>query len=214
MNKLIVYNKITNYINERFDEMTIDEFTDLQAGDGTLSILDGIINDYESRGYTFNCHEIEMFADYIVDKTSKYCAAHEFDDLTIDDKNNLFQEFDSIADGFAEMCIDQGCDYDDQDEWLNWLQGFEDNLTYHELRYINTLWTDANKERYRRVDDKPKFTGDYKLYKINHETSELTDETDYYDCSINFAILSFMRENNCTMKDIYLREIRDDFAEE
>lgn len=152
MNKLNVYNKITNYINERFDEMTIDEFADLQAGDGTLSILDNVIKEYEEQGYIFNCHEIEMFADYICEKTDKYYALHEFDDLTVDDKNKLFQEFDSIADGFAEMCADQGHDYDDQDEWINWLQGFEDNLTYHELRYINTLWTDENKERYRRVD--------------------------------------------------------------
>ena len=76
MNKLNVYNKITNYIDERFNNMTTDEFADLQAGDGTLSILDNIIKEYEEQGYTFNCHEIEMFSDYISEKTDKYYANH------------------------------------------------------------------------------------------------------------------------------------------
>lgn len=154
MTKLQAIMNITAHINNEFNEMTNDRFQDLQAGDGTYSILDDILTVYDHfNNIKFTDSEIKLFLDYIDEKTDDYYYAHEFDDLTIDDKNKLFQDFDSIADGFAEMCADQGINYDDPDEWLDWLQGFESNdLTYHEIRYINTLWTDENKERHRRVE--------------------------------------------------------------
>lgn len=99
MNKLIVYNKITNYINERFDEMTLDEIADLQAGDGTMSILDGIIKEYEEQGYMFNCHEIEMFADYISEKTSEY---YEFYDLMTDDMPECTRLAERVAERLSK----------------------------------------------------------------------------------------------------------------
>lgn len=64
----------------------------------------------------------------------------------------LHQTTDSIMDGFAEMCVDKNVDYDDQDEWLQWLQGFE-YLNWQEMQYINALWDDEAKAKYRRVDD-------------------------------------------------------------
>lgn len=57
-----------------------------------------------------------------------------------------------IMDGFAEMCADQNVDYDDQDEWLQWLQGF-DYLNWQEMRYINILWDDEAKAKYTRTAD-------------------------------------------------------------
>jgi hypothetical protein len=151
MNKLIVYNKITNYINERFDEMTTDEFADLQAGDGTMSILDGIIENYERQGYMFNCHEIEMFADYIGDKTSEYYAAHEFDNISTARRVELGKYFMDIASQFAEACKDNDIDYDDQDEWLEWLRAYEGEvINFTELQYINTLWNETTKQWFRQ----------------------------------------------------------------
>jgi hypothetical protein len=64
----------------------------------------------------------------------------------------LHQTADSIMDGFAEMCADTNVDYDDPDEWLQWLQGFE-YLNWQEMRYINILWDDEVKAKYKRTAD-------------------------------------------------------------
>lgn len=59
------------------------------------------------------------------------------------------QEFESVADGFAEMCSDTDTDYDSQEEWQKWVCGFE-HLTVDKRRRIIDMWTAETKEQYRR----------------------------------------------------------------
>lgn len=88
--------------------------------------------------------------------------------LNADELAELEQNYDEwlherahlIMDGFAEMCVDINVDYDDQDEWLQWLQGFE-YLNWQEMQYINILWDDEAKAKYRRPNvDETRFADD------------------------------------------------------
>lgn len=83
---------------------------------------------------------------------SRGLNADELVELAQNYKEWLHQTADSIMDGFAEMCADQNVDYDDQDEWLQWLQGF-DYLNWQEMRYIDMLRDDEAKAKYKRTAD-------------------------------------------------------------
>lgn len=100
-------------------------------------------------GYT----SMDMITSYytLINQLAKQLRYTDDDlsDLKGDYVEQLYQQADSIMDGFAEMCVDQNVDYDDQDEWLQWLQGFEE-LNWQEMRYINILWDDEAKAKYKR----------------------------------------------------------------
>lgn len=80
---------------------------------------------------------------------SRGLSADELIDLEDNYDEWLHCEADALMDGFAEMCADQNIDYDDQDEWLQWLQN-TDHLNWQEMRYINILWDDEAKAKYKR----------------------------------------------------------------
>ena len=110
----------------------VDEFTNLNEGDDNEHV-----NNY---------HQLIL----------ELAAMHKIDEYDLSDlKGDYFvwlqTTTDSIMDGFAEMCATDNDDdkYNDHDEWLQWLQGF-DYLTWQEQQYINVLWDDEAKAKYKR----------------------------------------------------------------
>lgn len=100
-------------------------------------------------GYT----SIDMIMSYytLIDQLAKQFGYTDDDvsDLKGDYTERLYKQADIIMDKFAEMCVEQNVDYDDQDEWIQWLQGFEE-LNWQEQQYINVLWDDEAKAKYKR----------------------------------------------------------------
>lgn len=212
--------QIKNYITNRFNDMTYDEYEDMCCGTGTLGVCDEAIAKYDADG-ELDDDEAAKLAEYCIKESTKfgkrfamYQLSQELEDAItsafIDEdgigrlafwvskfrqyaepreyehiKNydqlifmlmrnshsnlaELTKNYDEwlherahlIMDGFAEMCADINVDYDDQDEWLQWLQGF-DYLTWQEQRYINILWDDEAKAKYRRPEvDETRFADD------------------------------------------------------
>ena len=110
---------------------------------------------YETDYYNFSKD------DAIADFCNYYCNCKpddinvtelaEFGDIDLEHRIKLYRDFDSIATEFARACKENNMDYDDQDEWIEWLNGYESNdISYHELRFIKTLWTEETKDYYRQ----------------------------------------------------------------
>lgn len=99
-------------------------------------------------GYT----SIDMITSYytLIDRLAKQFGYTDDDvsDLKGDYMEQLYKQAESIMDEFAKMCIEQNVDYDDQDEWIQWLQGFEE-LNWQEQQYINVLWDDETTQMKR-----------------------------------------------------------------
>lgn len=96
----------------------------------------------------------------------------ELDEYTNGYASWLLQQMDSIMDGFGEVCANGTYNIDDRDDWLAWLNGF-DECTYQDMKYIDMYWDDAAKIKYKR------HTEHFKCYNINQETGEVINETDY-----------------------------------
>lgn len=96
---------------------------------------------------------IDMITNYytLIDQLAKQFGYTDDDlsDLKGDYTERLYKQADSIMNEFAKMCIEQNVDYDDPDEWIQWLQGFEE-LDWQEQQYINVLWDDEAKAKYKR----------------------------------------------------------------
>lgn len=204
--------QIKNYITDRFNNMTYNEYEDMCCGTGTLGVCDEAISEYDA-DCKLNGDEVATLAEYCIEESTEfgkrfamYQVSQELEDaiasaftdndglgrlefwvnklrryaelrdyehlknytqltasiaisrgLSADEVIALEQNYDewlhsnadSIMNGFAEMCTDQNVDYDDQDEWLQWLQRCG-HLNWQEMRYINILWDDEAKAKYKR----------------------------------------------------------------
>lgn len=136
-------NAIKNYIDERFANMTVLE--------SEVTITDEIMN--EAIDY-FNLNSDELF------DISMYCEKRSaevyekyyvhFANLSNEHKQLLERMAKAMMRGFADsMSAEQ---YNDQDEWLQFIQKFE-CFTFQELQYINTLWTEEMKAKFKVQKD-------------------------------------------------------------
>lgn len=207
--------QIKNYITNRFNSMTYDEYEYMCCGTGTLSVLDEALNecdvdcelnDDEVATLAEHCNKEsaafgKRFAMYQMSQeladtiTSAFCdtdglgrlefwvnkfrryaeprdyehinnycqlvlelaTMHKLDANEVIELEQIYDEWlhnkaNSIMDRFAKMCEEQKVDYNDQDEWLQWLQN-DDELNWQEMRYINILWDDEAKAKYKRTAD-------------------------------------------------------------
>lgn len=136
-------NAIKNYIDERFASMTIFQ--------SNVTDSNEIMN--EAIDY-FNLNSDELF------DISMYCEKRSaevydkyyvrFANLSDEHKQLLERMAKAMMRGFADsMSAEQ---YDDQDEWIQFIQQFE-CFTFQELQYINTLWTEEMKAKYKVQKD-------------------------------------------------------------
>ena len=132
-------NAIKNYIDERFNNMTVLE--------SEVTNTDEIMN--EAIDY-FNLNSDELF------DISMYCEKRSADvyekyyvhfaNFNDEHKQLLERMAKAMMRGFADsMSAEQ---YDDQDEWLQFIQKFE-CFTFQELQYIDTFWTEETKAKYK-----------------------------------------------------------------
>lgn len=135
---------IKNYINERFDDMTYDEFDALRADDAATSVRDEALSYFE-----LNCDEFFELTEYcnaafnnVYEKYYKH-----FENFSNEHKQLLQRMADAIMYNFAESVTAER--YDDQDEWIQFLQNVV-CINWQEMQYINTLWTDEAKAKYRK----------------------------------------------------------------
>ena len=134
---------ITNYIDERFDNMTADESTDTLTED----IVNVAIGYFKLTGDD----ESEIF-DYALERSTEvYRKYYErFENFSDDHKQLLERLAKSMMQSFAETTPTEL--YDDLDEWIDFINTFE-CFTTQELTYIDRLWTDEAKEKYRIQKD-------------------------------------------------------------
>ena len=136
-------NAIKNYVDERFANMTVLE--------SEATSTDEIMN--EAIDY-FNLNSDELF------DISMYCEKRStevydkyyvrFANLNNEHKQLLERMAKAMMQGFADsMSAEQ---YNDQDEWLQFIQKFE-CFTFQELHYINTLWTEEMKAKFKVQKD-------------------------------------------------------------
>ena len=132
-------NAIKNYIDERFNNMTVLESEAINT--------DEIMN--EAIDY-FNLNSDELF------DISMYCEKRSaevyekyyvrFANFNDEHKQLLERMAKAMMRGFADtMSAEQ---YNDQDEWLQFIQKFE-CFTFQELQYIDTFWTEETKAKYK-----------------------------------------------------------------
>ena len=136
-------NAIKNYIDERFDNMTADESTD--------TLTEDIVN--EAIGYfkLTGDEESEIFNYALERSTEVYKKYYErFENFSDGHKQLLERMAELMMQRFAETVTAE--QYDDIDEWIDFIQKFE-CFTFQELQYINRLWTDEAKEKYRVQKD-------------------------------------------------------------
>lgn len=83
-------NNIRNYIAQRFNNMTQDEFENLAAGDGTLSVLDDALEKFDSEGQV-TTDQINELAEFCTSKSIKFCIIEDIketlSDFTVDQFN-------------------------------------------------------------------------------------------------------------------------------
>lgn len=136
-------NAIKNYIDERFNNMTVLE--------SEATNTDEIMN--EAIDY-FNLNSDELF------DISMYCEKRSaevyekyyvrFANFNDEHKQLLERMAKAMMRGFADtMSAEQ---YNDQDEWLQFIQKFE-CFTFQELQYINKLWSEEMKAKYKVRED-------------------------------------------------------------
>ena len=84
----------------------------------------------------------------VVTKATKYTKKYyeRFENFSDEHKQLLERMAKSMMQRFAETVTAE--QYDDLDEWIDFIQKFE-CFTFQELQYINRLWTDEAKEKYR-----------------------------------------------------------------
>ena len=70
MNKEAKIQSIKDFIDERFNTMTNDEFENLCNGDGTLSVFDEALNEYDVDN-TLDENDISELADYCCNKSDE-----------------------------------------------------------------------------------------------------------------------------------------------
>ena len=159
MNKKDVINEAKQHITTRFANMTLDEFENLQAGDGTLSVVDDVLDmlpidnsEVKQIVEAFDENDISELADYCCNKSDEvYKKYYErFENFSDEHKQLLERMAKSMMQSFAETVTAE--QYDDLDEWIDFIQKFE-CFTFQELQYINRLWTDEAKEKYRIQKD-------------------------------------------------------------
>ena len=159
MNKKDVINEAKQHITTRFANMTLDEFENLQAGDGTLSVVDDVLDmlpidnsEVKQIVEEFDENDISELADYCCNKSDEvYKKYYErFENFSDEHKQLLERMAKSMMQSFAETVTTE--QYDDLDEWIDFIQKFE-CFTFQELQYINRLWTDEAKEKYRIQKD-------------------------------------------------------------
>ena len=142
-NKERMINAIKDYIDERFNNMTADESTD--------TLTEDIVN--EAIGYfkLTGDEESDIF-NYALERSDEvYRKYYErFENFSDDHKQLLERLAKSMMQSFAETTPTEL--YDDFDEWIDFINKFE-CFTIQELTYIDRLWTDEAKEKYRIQKD-------------------------------------------------------------
>lgn len=131
------------YINERFANMTVLE--------SDVTNTDEIMN--EAIDY-FNLNSDELFN---ISMHCVKCSAEVYDKYYVrfanfsDEHKQLLERMaKAMMQGFADsMSAEQ---YNDHDEWLQFIQKFE-CFTFQEMHYINTLWTEEMKAKYKVQKD-------------------------------------------------------------
>ena len=140
MNKQDVINAIKDYIDKRFANMTIIESDTTSADDIMNEAIDYFkLNTDELFDISMYCKKrsAEVYDKYYV----------HFANLSNEHKQLLERMAKAMMQSFAaSMSAEQ---YNDQDEWLQFIQQFE-YFTFQELQYINTLWTEEMKAKYKR----------------------------------------------------------------
>ena len=151
MNKEAKIQSIKDFIDARFNTMNNDEFENLCNGDGTLSVLDDALAEYDVDN-TLDENDISELADYCCNKSDEVYEKYytRFENFSDEHKQLLERMAKSMMQRFAETVTAE--QYDDLDEWIDFIQKFE-CFTFQELQYINRLWTDEAKEKYRIQKD-------------------------------------------------------------
>ena len=163
MNKEDVINEAKQHITTRFANMTFDEFEQLQAGDGTLSVVDEVLDmlptvfriinpEVKQIVEEFDENDIAELADYCCNRSDEVYEKYytRFENFSDDHKRLLERMAESMMQRFAETVTAE--QYDDIDEWIDFIQKFE-CFTFQELQYIDRLRTDEAKEKYRIQKD-------------------------------------------------------------
>lgn len=136
-------NAIKNYIDERFDNMTAEE------SENTLT--EEIVNEAIDYFKLTGDEENEIF-EHALERSHEVYEKYytRFENFSDEHKQLLERMAKAMMQGFADsMSAEQ---YNDQDEWLQFIQKFE-CFTFQELQYIDTLWTEEMKAKYKVQKD-------------------------------------------------------------
>ena len=130
---------IIDYIDERFDDMTAQAACDTATED----IVNEAIDYFKLTGDEYS-EIFEHASERSAEVYEKYYT--RFENFSDEHKQLLERLAESMMQSFAETVTAE--QYDDLDEWIDFIQKFE-CFTFQELQYIDTLWTDEAKEKYR-----------------------------------------------------------------
>lgn len=136
-------NAIKNYIDERFGNMTVEESENTLTED----IVNEAIDYFKLTGDEYS----EIF-EHALERSHEVYEKYytRFENFSDEHKQLLTRLAESMMQSFAETVTAE--QYDDLDEWIDFIQKFE-CFTFQELQYIDTLWTDGAKEKYRIQKD-------------------------------------------------------------
>jgi hypothetical protein len=123
--------------------------------------------------------------------------------LTDDDMSDLFNDYLNKFDEKCQRALSnyyRHYDYNNTDHFIEMLNEatFAD-FDSLESQLIETIYYST--VYYSTVDDDPRLIG-YKCFKLNQETGEITDETDYYGLTKEQTINEFSTKVNCNVSDV------------
>lgn len=133
-------NAIKNYISEYINNMTIFKYDNLDINE----IMNEAIGYFDLNSDEY--FELSTHCEQIINENyDKFYV--RFENFSNEHKQLLQRMADAIMYNFAEsVTVEQ---YDDQDEWIQFLQNVV-CINWQEMQYINTLWTDEAKAKYRK----------------------------------------------------------------